>query len=174
MAYKQRSKRITFCSFCHKEFLVEPGQYIFCSLACRFWAKVNKSDNDCWLWLANHDREGYGFIKVNKKMRRATHIAYELTFGEFDRSLFVLHRCDVPACVRPEHLFLGTNKINMIDCSNKGRIAKGSRNGNSKLTSDQVRMIRESSKTQRELTKQFNISKGQVYHIQREIHWKGV
>ena len=93
----------------------------------RFWTKVNKTE-ECWEWIATKNRYGYGIITIGKvgmgksgKAFMAHRISYELTYGEFDKSLFVCHHCDNPSCVRPDHLFLGTQTDNMRDCANKGR-----------------------------------------------------
>jgi len=92
------------------------------SLADRFWAKVDKNNGDCWLWTAARYRCGYGrFTTVNQVQWPAHRVAYVLTSGPIPQSLFVCHRCDVKLCVRPDHLFLGTNEDNARDCWAKGR-----------------------------------------------------
>jgi hypothetical protein len=93
----------------------EPG-----TLEERFWAKVNKS-GECWEWLGTKNPGGYGCFKVNYKMRKAHRVAYELGHGSIPADLCVLHRCDNPGCVRPDHLFLGTRSENMQDMQKKGR-----------------------------------------------------
>src|SRR5208282_1306535 len=83
------------------------------------------------LWTKSLDTRGYGQINVRRGGRRTTvrahRIAYEKAFGSFDPSLHVLHRCDNPACVNPNHLFLGTHADNMRDCALKGRSYGGPR-----------------------------------------------
>ena len=88
----------------------------------RFWAKVNKTDG-CWVWMASGNR-GYGVIAMpgrSGRMVYAHRYSYELHYGAFDQSLLVLHHCDNPACVRPDHLFLGTHLDNQQDKVSKGR-----------------------------------------------------
>ena len=88
----------------------------------RFWEKVKKTDG-CWIWTAARHWFGYGkfFIKKGQPLQLAHRISYRLAFGEIPDGLQVLHHCDVPECVRPEHLFLGTQRDNMRDCRAKGR-----------------------------------------------------
>lgn len=88
--------------------------------AVRFWAKVEKTD-DCWLWRGSVGSNGYGQLRVGARMVTASRLAWELTNGPIPDGLWVLHRCDTPLCVRPEHLFLGTHLDNMHDMRHKGR-----------------------------------------------------
>ncbi len=90
----------------------------------RFWKYVNKCGADeCWNWtgaLCN----GYGVFWVPTQHCRAPRVAWKIATGNDAGKLFVLHRCDNPACVNPAHLFLGTCKDNMLDCLAKGRHAR--------------------------------------------------
>jgi hypothetical protein len=86
----------------------------------RFWAKVDKT-TDCWLWTGGKHRQGYGQISIARKMALAHRVSYELEVGPIPPGMSVLHKCDVPGCVRPDHLFTGTQKDNMADCARKGR-----------------------------------------------------
>jgi len=81
---------------------------------------------------------------VNKKMIKSHRLSYELHIGRIPRGVFVLHKCDNGLCVNPNHLFLGSQNDNMKDCAIKGRTSKkkGSLNGNSKLTWNDVKDIR--------------------------------
>ena len=94
----------------------------------RFWEKVDKS-NECWLWKASCDSYGYGHISVEKMMVKSHRLSWELTHGPIPCGLYVLHKCDNPKCVNPEHLFLGTALDNARDRDKKGRGACGKRNG---------------------------------------------
>jgi len=85
----------------------------------RFWGKVDKS-KECWLWLGA-TTEGYGQFGIGRKNVHAHRFAYEVTYGKIPEGLFILHKCDNPSCVRPDHLFCGTNQENMQDAYDKGR-----------------------------------------------------
>jgi HNH endonuclease len=88
----------------------------------RFWAKVAKGDG-CWEWQAGKDKNGYGQFTVYPPRRtlRAHRVAYEMEVGPIPDGLMVLHRCDNPSCVRPDHLFTGDAKANSEDMLSKGR-----------------------------------------------------
>ena len=91
----------------------------------RFWRHVTTGD-DCWEWTGTRDRHGYGRISLpggDNGNLLAHRYSVMLHFGMFDRRLNVLHRCDNPACVRPDHLFLGTHVDNMRVMAAKGRSA---------------------------------------------------
>ena len=90
------------------------------SMSERFWSRVEKS-RYCWNWKAHKTPRGYGGICVNGKKQRAHRVAWTLERGEIPDGIFVLHECDNPSCVRPSHLFLGTQKDNMRDMIKKGR-----------------------------------------------------
>jgi len=89
----------------------------------RFWSRVDKS-GDCWIWTGYRDRKTYGIVERRRDGRRETRAhrwAWILTHGPIPDGLFVLHRCDNPPCVRPDHLWLGTTDDNMADMAAKGR-----------------------------------------------------
>jgi hypothetical protein len=124
------------CAWCHKPFQASKASQVrrYCSTACnyaakrdtfsiRFWARVQKTD-DCWLWTGS-TKHGYGQVNWNGRKFIAHRAAYILTYGAIPDGLFVCHTCDVPACVRPDHLFLGTHADNMQDKVAKGRQVRG-------------------------------------------------
>lgn len=95
----------------------------------RFWSKVQKTDG-CWEWTGSRRPKGYGVFAVNGARRESAHrVAYALFIGPISAGFFVCHRCDNPRCVRPDHLFLGTQADNMRDMHAKGRHRANSSKG---------------------------------------------
>jgi hypothetical protein len=100
-------------------------------LADRFWEKVNKDGpvvrtelGPCWLWTASAGiTTGYGRINLGRTegVETAHRVSWLLSVGPIPDGKHVLHRCDVRRCVRPSHLFLGTNDDNVADMNAKGR-----------------------------------------------------
>jgi hypothetical protein len=86
----------------------------------RFWRKVNKTET-CWLWVGASDGGGYGMIGLDGKMAKAHRLSWIMSNGPIPEGQWVLHHCDTPACVRPDHLFLGDRQANMDDMVAKGR-----------------------------------------------------
>lgn len=89
----------------------------------RFWVKVDKT-NACWYWTGAKNNRGYGNVRIASKYLLAHRVSYAIAYGIPD-DMNVLHKCDNPACVRPNHLFLGTHQDNMDDMVAKGRAKAG-------------------------------------------------
>lgn len=106
-----------------------------------FWARVEKTGG-CWLFRHNIRTDGYGEMRFGGERAKSHRLAWVLAHGAIPAGMHVLHRCDVRACVRPEHLFLGSHAENMRDCTTKGRRAKGEAHGRARMTADHVRRIR--------------------------------
>lgn len=88
----------------------------------RFWEKVKKTES-CWLWTGAQKIDGYGTCYYKGTNHQAHRVSWELLRGPIAPGLFVLHECDNPPCVNPEHLKVGTQKQNMQDCARRGRLA---------------------------------------------------
>ena len=116
------------------------------SETARFWAKVDRRlSSGCFLWTAALNNMGYGLFRAAGKLQLAHRVSYEIANGPIPTGLLVCHSCDVPNCVNPDHLWVGTHKDNAADMVAKGRGKDnlGSQNGNSKLTELDVVAIRE-------------------------------
>lgn len=95
----------------------------------RFWRKVNKQES-CWLWTGTSLSKGYGLVRNECGKNQGSHrFSWRIHFGEIPDGLSVLHKCDNPLCVNPDHLFLGTQQENLRDMVNKNRQASGDDNG---------------------------------------------
>jgi len=152
-----------------------------------FWNTVDKNGpipvhcpeiGQCWEWTAYKSKKGYGYKRWQGKNQHAHRVSWLITYSDIPDNLYVLHKCDNPSCVRPDHLFLGTQTDNMQDMIAKDRAGdfKGIENGMHKLSDDEVMLIRNryatESISQKELGKEFGVSALMVSFIVRGIHWK--
>lgn len=150
----------------------------------RFWNKVDRrKENECWTWQGYKGYKGYGQIVICQKQILTHRYSYELHNGEIPKGMYVCHKCDNPSCVNPKHLFLGTQKENMQDASKKKRcvhpeetICFGEKNGNSKLTDEEIKKIKSAYKpykiTHKQLSKQFNVSEPTIKNILARKSWR--
>lgn len=157
----------------------------FCSIKCmshplieRFWAKVRKTKN-CWVWTGSLNDHGYGQLSHGSKGHpplKAHRVSWELHNGPIDAGLHVLHRCDNPACVCPDHLFLGYARDNALDRMAKGRgrggSMKGERHPHAKLTEQQVNAIRCDRRPQKVIAAIYAVSSTTIGDIRRGKIWK--
>lgn len=143
-----------------------------------FWAKVCRGTADvCWPWTGSTDGKGYGKLHVRPKMWSAHRLAWKIHYGALDDNLSVLHRCDNPRCVNPDHLFLGTVADNNADMRAKGRHAHGEKQYRALLTADQVRSIRQKATDGTSLTeiaRQMGVSRSSIGAIVRGKLWKHI
>lgn len=151
------------------------------SLRTRFWLHVNKN-GFCWVWIGRTMKDGYGVFRVGsrtdgtRKNALVHRLSWELHNGTIPAGLLVLHKCDNPPCVRPDHLFLGTHQDNATDKMKKGRFVPnfGKSNGNARLSEEDVLLIRKyrAKKMKRKFVAfLFGISEHQVYLITAKRSW---
>ena len=119
----------------------------------RFWSNVDKNGpkhpvlkTKCWEWTRPL-RGRYGRIKVKYKTVPAHRLSWEIHFGPIEQGVLVCHHCDNTKCIRPEHLFLGTNKDNTQDAVRKGRMSSGDRHFSRTQPEKLARGERHGSKT---------------------------
>jgi hypothetical protein len=145
----------------------------------RFWAKVEKTPS-CWNWTGSRNKKGYGRFGLSHTKHgepaivlTAPRVAWTLTNGLIPDGQCVLHKCDNPACVNPEHLWLGTRLDNNRDTIAKGRQGRPS----AKLTIEQVQEIRKryaQGENQTSLGRQFGVTNITVHMIVHRKRWKDV
>lgn len=140
----------------------------------RFESYFIKNINGCWIWDRS-TRKGYGRIRISGKHYSAHRVSYVIYKGDIPahggtHGMCVLHRCDTPKCVNPDHLFLGTMTDNNIDKCKKGR------HSSRKLTKHQVYRIREYKKlnisSAVDLGKMFGVDKSTIHKICRGASYK--
>lgn len=149
------------------------------TLAERFWARVDKKGpNECWLWKLRIAGTGYGLLSFKRKLYATHRLSYELAYGPIQQGLFVLHSCDVKACV-PAHLHAGTQADNVREMHRRGRAWPGPVGVPSpyrKLSADQVRYIRANAMTTPllQLAAQHNVAHNVIYSIVKGTSYKDV
>lgn len=128
------------------------------------------TESGCWLWISHVGKTGYGAFGMNSIVMLAHRASWILFRGPIPDGLYVCHKCDVPICINPNHLFVGTAKENMRDASNKGRIrlpieswSSSEKHQPAKLTNDQVREIRASTEHRDILARRFGVCKETVW-----------
>ncbi|MBK9496899.1 MAG: HNH endonuclease [Xanthomonadales bacterium] len=147
----------------------------------KFWKHVNKSgskilDTPCWEWSQPRSFGGYGIFSVNGKAKSAHRISWRMANGDPGK-FHVLHKCDNKICIRPEHLFLGTDWDNVRDRVAKGRTAQGETHYRAKLTNAQIMSMRAMAKggaTQRKLAAKFDVTQSYVSRVIRGVRRKDI
>lgn len=185
------------CLACERNFEalaseVKRGQAKFCSRSCgmwhrcgamtpteRFWHHVpSRPVGECWLWKGATTAAGYGHLPENGKLIYAHRFSFRLHFGILSDDMLVCHRCDVPACVNPEHLFPGTDQDNRTDSAMKNRTIYGERVWSAILTEKKVReiiqMYRVDGVKQSVIASKFGVTPSAVSSIFIGRTWKRV
>lgn len=181
---KPKKTSVFICLECAGEFMavVDSGRK-YCSPECYrnasvrfrksnsnnlFWTRVEKTEG-CWLWKLKPSTK-FGYCRFNKTL--AHRKAWEIEYGSIPSGMIVCHKCDNPRCVRPDHLFLGTQKDNVRDMYQKGRAVqnplKGERCHWATIRNADVIEIKNlygSGMSQRHIAKKFGVSPAQVSRI---------
>lgn len=132
--------------------------------------------NGCWQWTRSTQGNGYGTVRYGTGMKRAHRVAWILVHGPIPAGMCVLHRCDNPPCINPDHLRLGTQAENLCDMFRKKRQrqARGETFRRSKLNEEKVRTILKSPKNYAELGREFGVSKVTIRQVRLRKTWAHV
>lgn len=143
----------------------------------KFFENVVIVDGDnCWFWVGYtkpRTKKSYDYALITlTPIMYAHRFSYSYFNKEFiPEGMFIMHTCDVPYCVNPKHLRLGTPKDNTQDAVSKGRMACGERHGLAKLSEKQALEIHNSNKSIKELMVEYNISDSQIERIKKGQRW---
>ena len=141
----------------------------------RFCSKVSWGSSGCWHWMGAHYGSGYGQFFDQGKKHGSHRFMWSMLNGDIPPGMMVCHRCDNRSCVRPDHLFLGTNAQNLRDMAQKGRSCRGTKNRGAKLTPESVLKIladHGAGATEETLAIRYGVSTSQVGRIVRRENWK--
>jgi hypothetical protein len=142
----------------------------------RFWIQVEKTET-CWLWKGGLDKDGYPLFKASidgVTHTRGHRYSYHLHKGRIPFSLSVCHSCDTPACIRPDHFFLGTNRQNHADKMAKGRQrgpGQGEKHFAAKLTERQAKAILLDARPHSWIANEYGVTTGTVSDIKCRRSW---
>jgi hypothetical protein len=150
-------------------------------LVDRLAARTDYGDGSgCWLWMGPTApaRRGYGHLAYRGKHLGAHRVAWELAHGRpVPAGMRVCHHCDQPRCIRPDHLFLGTQRDNMADAKRKGRVHLGEADGQAKLTAEAVPLIRARHRAGvrfAHLAREFGVTEGAIRQVVSRATWAHV
>lgn len=142
----------------------------------RFNKKYQVQENGCWFWTGGTRLNSKGVAYPRHwtddfKSIGAHRFAYELTYGEIPKGMYVCHKCDTPLCVNSNHLFVGTHHDNMRDMVQKNRSFTGcgeNKKGRAKLTNEQAQQIRLMQISQSKIAALFGVSQTTIGRIKRK------
>lgn len=159
------------------------GHFATTPIEDRFWPRVDKRGPDeCWLWLGSVNAKGYGRLGRRDSADRYAHrISYRIHFGSIPDGLIVMHRCDTPGCVNPNHLFLGTYSDNVQDMIAKGRQnldrVRGDASKAAKLSEADVVRIRQrlaNGASAIHLAREYSVNRETIRCIKNRTSWAHV
>jgi hypothetical protein len=143
----------------------------------RFNDSFEKHESGCWLWIGFLNENGYGLIKNNYKTLQAHRVSFALKRGPIPKGICVLHKCDTPRCVNPDHLYLGSKQKNNEDMQIRNRQVRGEKDGMAKLTKADVVSIRKhrySGETLSFIANLFGVGISQIHRITTNQSWSHV
>ena len=163
------------CHRCMSHYTTKWMPQHYCSDECRFMSFVELPVDlsQCWIWNGAFHGKEYGHFKYKYRVEKAHRMSFRL-FKREPGALHVLHKCDNPKCVNPEHLFLGTNDDNLQDRQRKQRQARGESHSRAKINAMQAIEIRNSTLPRKELAKKYGLTINGVNAIISRRSWKHV
>jgi hypothetical protein len=139
-------------------------------------------ENKCWI-CTSHCKNSKGYPQYNKKGSKHMQMSRYMYEQEYNCSvlptiggekIFICHKCDNPACINPEHLFLGTQYDNLKDMVKKNRQQMGEKHYAAKLSSEQVSNILHDKRVNKIIAKEYGVSNSTIDYIKNGKRWKGV
>lgn len=185
------------CLHCRTEFNAPGRRSKFCGQPCfqrskmtdangyaRFWDQVEKTPS-CWLWKGWVTSAGYGETSVGGRRITVHRLSYTLANGPIPKGKLIMHTCDVPLCVRPDHLRIGTDAENHADMVRKGRHTVGVATKRAKLTDELVRQIRAEFKQEKRpgtrsftnatvLAEKYGVARNTIINAAKGMFWRHV
>lgn len=159
----------------------------FCSRPCHYQHNTTTIDaaflrkmslldplSGCWIWQGLIPRShGYAIFSG----RRVNRLSYQVFHGPISANIFVLHECDNPACINPDHLYAGDHQRNMQDRTDRGRNLVGDRHPRARLTAGDIPHIRAAvaaGRTQRGVAAEFGVAQSQIWSVCSGRTWAHV
>ena len=135
-----------------------------------FLSRIEKTDT-CWIWKGGKNGYGYGILILpGEKKVRAHRYSYEWFKGAIPDGLVIMHTCDNPICVNPDHLVAATKGDNNRDCTTKGRRPKGMAHWNTRLSPEMVEAIRNSHASTSAVAAEFGVNYSHAWRIRKGVH----
>jgi hypothetical protein len=143
-----------------------------------FEERIKKTPS-CWIWIGLLSPQGYGRIKIRQKQKVASRLSWEIHYGEIPKGMIICHKCDNPACVNPEHLFIGRHKDNTHDMIRKKRKHSniGENNPMVILNEEKVKEIRklhQSGKKIKEIAEGYNLKYFTCLDVVNRRNWRHI
>lgn len=161
--------------FAQKGYSANPWQKDDPDFATYLWGKIIVNET-CWEWQGSKTIAKYGTIVLEGRVQMVHRVSWELANGRsVAEGLFILHSCDNPSCINPEHLREGTQQDNMDDMVKRNRShAPRTKWNTQESTIREIKRLRQQNVTVVEIAKRLNVGKSLVSHVSSGRTWKHV